>query len=426
MGVVDTVMLGHLSASALAAGALGHIVSFALLIFGFGTLSALDPLISQAHGAGDTRAVGEHLERGAVLGVALSLPIAAALWDIRWLLRLLGQPAAVHDDAGAYAHIIIWGVPAYFLLAVLRQTLQGMSIVRPAVAAILLGNVANVAGNYALIFGHWGAPALGVVGSAWSTSICRWAMLLYVLVAARRQLAPYFKGWSAAALDVRGHLHHLRIGVPIGMHGLFEVAVFYTVALIIGRLGVVPLAGHQIAINLASLSFMVPLGVAGAAATRVGNAIGRADMTAARRAAAASLLVGVGAMVCFSVLFALFPATLARLYIRDPAVVALATSLIQIAAVFQVFDGTQVVSAGILRGAADTARPAVLALVAFWGLGLPIGWYLAFRAGWGPQGLWWGLTLGLAAVTGLFLARIAARFRAQISRVGLSTDPRRR
>ena len=426
MGVVDTIMLGHVSASALAAGALGHIVSFALLIFGFGILSALDPLISQAHGAGDLRAVGEHLERGAVLACVLTLPIGVGLWDIRWLLSLLEQPAAVIDDAGAYARAVIWGVLAYFLLVVLRQTLQGMSIVRPAVMAILLGNLANVIGNYALIFGRWGAPALGVVGSAWSTSICRWAMLAYVLVAARRQLAPYFKGWSMAALDLRGHLHHLRIGVPIGLHNFFELLVFYTVALIIGRMGVVPLAGHQIAINLASLSFMVPMGVAGAAATRVGNAIGRADMPAARRSAAASLILGVGAMVCFAILFGVFPGALARIYIDDPAVVALAASLIQIAAVFQIFDGIQVVSAGILRGAGDTARPAVLAFLAFWGLGLPIGWYLAFSLDWGPHGLWWGLTLGLAVVTILFLARIASRFRTQISRVGLSTDLRRR
>jgi MATE family multidrug resistance protein len=333
-------------------------------------------------------------------------------------LHWLDQPAAVIDDAGAFARGIIWGIVPLFLLIVLRQTLQGMSIVRPAVAAIVLGNVANVAANYAFIFGNWGAPALGVRGAAYSTSLSRWVMLVYLVIAARRQLAPYFQGWSAAALDLRGHLHQLRIGVPIGFHNFFELLVFYTVALIIGRLGVVALAGHQIAINLASLSFMVPLGVAGAAATRVGNAIGRGDMAAARRSAGASLLLGVGVMCVFATVFATLPGVLARVYIRDPAVIAMAASLIQIAAVFQIFDGTQTVSAGILRGAGDTALPAGLALVGFWGLGLPVGWLLAFHFDWGPRGLWWGLTLGLASVTVLFLARIFARFRSDITRVG--------
>jgi MATE family multidrug resistance protein len=182
-------------------------------------------------------------------------------------------------------------------------------------------------------------------------------------------------------------------------------------------MGVTQLAGHQIAINLASVSFMVPLGIAGAAATRVGNAIGRRDMPGARRAAAACLLLGAGVMVVFAALFALLPAPLARLYTGDPVVIAMATALLPIAAVFQVFDGIQVVGAGVLRGAADTTYPAGLALVGFWLIGLPAGWTLAFTAGQGPRGLWWGATIALGAVALLLLARIAHRFRGEIERV---------
>jgi multidrug resistance protein, MATE family len=417
MGVIDTIMLGHLSANALAAGALGHMVTITLMMVGYGVLSALDPLIAQAYGAGDNRALGAHLQRGLAMAAALTVPFALAVWDVRWLLRLLGQPEAVIEDAAIFSRGIIWGTLPYFLFVALRQTSQAMSVVRPAMIAIVIGNVANVVGNYVLIFGHFGAPALGVGGSAYSTSICRWLMLAYLVAASRRQLAPYWQGFTAEALAWRGHRLMLRIGGPIGLHNSVELLVFVTVAFLMGNMGVHELAGHQIAINLASLSFMVPMGISGAAATRVGNAIGRGDMPAARRAAAACLLLGGGVMVVFAVVFAVFPEALARVYTKEAGVIAVAAALLPIAAVFQVFDGVQVVGAGVLRGAADTAFPAGIALVGFWIVGLPLGWALGFPAGLGPRGLWWGLTAGLAAVAVLFLARIAVRFRGTIARV---------
>lgn len=418
MGVVDTIMLGHLSAGALAAGALGHMVTITLLMMGYGVLTALDPLVAQAHGAGDARAVGDHLQRGFVMAVALTLPFVLVMWDIRGLLRLFGQQEEVIGDAAAYSRAILWGCLPYLLFIVLRQTSQAMSVVRPAAVAIVLGNLVNLLGNYILIFGHFGAPALGVAGSAYSTSIARWVMFLYLLLASRRNLAPYWRGFTAEALAMRSYRLMLRIGVPIGLHNSVELLVFVTVAFLMGRMGVRELAGHQIAINLASLSFMVPLGISGAAATRVGNAVGRGSMPDARRAAVACLLFGGGVMVIFALLFGAFPQALARLYTRDAGVIAMAAALLPIAAVFQVFDGVQVVGAGVLRGAADTAFPAGIALVGFWAIGLPVGWALGFPAGLGPRGLWWGLTLGLAAVAVLFLARIAVRFRGVIGRAG--------
>lgn len=418
MGVVDTIMLGHVSAEALAAGALGHIVTIVPLMVGYGVLNSLDALVAQAYGAGDDRAIGDHLQRGAIMAVAITLPLSLALWDVEGLLRLLGQPPAVIGRAAAYAQAIVWGIPAYFLFIVLRQTLQAMSVVRPAMVAIVIGNVANVFGNFILIFGKLGFPALGVPGSAHSTSLCRWLMFLYLLWASRSTLSRYWRGFDAAALAWRGHSLMLRIGIPIGLHNSVELLVFATVAMIMGRMGVVELSGHQIAINLASLSFMVPLGISGAAATRVGNAIGRGDMPGARRAAAVCLVLGGGVMLLFAVLFGVFPEPLARLYTKDAAVIAMTALLLPIAAVFQVFDGLQVVGAGVLRGTADTAFPAGIALVGFWVIGLPAGWYLAFSAGQGPSGLWWGLTLGLAVVAALFLVRIAIRFRSSVTRAG--------
>ena len=416
MGVVDTIMLGHLSAQALAAGALGHIATILLLMACVGVLTALDPLVAQAHGAGDRQAISAHLQRGIVLALAMAVPLAFVFWDIRWLLRLLGQPEVILDDSAAYVRATLWGTPAFFLFFAFRQPLQAMHVVRPAAVAMVIGNLVNVAGNWVLIFGHLGAPALGPKGSALATSISRWTMLFYLVYASRRTLSRYWEGFTAEAVSLRRHLRLLRIGIPIGALNAIEMGLFVGVALLMGRIGVEALGGHQIAINLASLSFMVPLGISGAAAARVGNAIGRGDMPGARRSAAACLLLGMGVMILFALLFGLLPVPLARLYTRDPAVVAIAATLLPIAAVFQILDGAQVVAAGVLRGAADTTFPAAMAILGFWGIGFPFSWYLGFRAGWGPVGLWWGFTAGLAAVTLLYGLRIFLRFRGHIAR----------
>jgi MATE family multidrug resistance protein len=360
--------------------------------------------------------VGDHLQRGLVMAAALSLPISLLMLDTRETLALLGQQPEVIDGAAGYIRAVLWGNLPFFLFTVIRLTLQAQSIVRPAAMAMVVGNVVNVIVNYSLIFGKFGMPALGVVGSAYSTALSRWCMCLYLVIASRRALAPYWQGFNGAAASLRHYARLLRIGLPIGLHNSLELCLFLTVALLIGRMGVAQLGGHQIALNLASLSFMVPMGIAGAAATRVGNAIGRGDMPGARRAAAVCLCLGAGAMALFGLLFASAPRFLASLYTEDAAVLAMAVALLPIAAAFQIFDGVQVVSAGILRGSADTTYPAALALFGFWALGLPGGWYLAVPLGLGPRGLWWGLTLGLAAVSTLFVLRIVSRFRSQISR----------
>jgi MATE family multidrug resistance protein len=416
MGVVDAMMLGRVSAEALAAGALGNISTFPLLIFGAGVLSALDPLVAQAHGAGDRGAVGAHLQRGAVLALVLTIPLSLLIGNVAPVLRLLGQPDAILGEAATYARGLIWGLPAFFLFFAFRQTLQAMSIVRPTAVAIVVGNLVNVAGNWVLIFGHLGFPPLGVAGSAYATSLSRWAMVAWLVWATHKMLDITWRDITREAVDLAHHLRLLRIGVPIGLHQSVEIFFFATLALLVGRMGVVTLAGHQIAINLASLSFMIPVGIGGAAATRVGNAIGRQDMPGARRAAVICLLLGAGASVACALLFVLFPEQLARFYTRDREVIAMAALLLPIGAAFQVFDGVQTVGGGILRGAADTTFPAALAFLGFWVFGLPAGWYLAFHAGYGAAGLWWGMTVGLAAVSLLLVARIAQRFRRTIGR----------
>ena len=416
MGVVDTMMLGRVSEHALASGALGHVMSFGLMVFGMGFLMALDPLVSQAFGAGDHAAVGRHLQRGLVVATVLGAALSVFMWDLAWLMHALGQDANIIDATAGYIRATIPGTVAFLLFTALRQTLQAMSETRQALIAIVTANIANVLANYALIFGKWGAPELGVVGSGIATSISRWTMLVLVALAGWPILGRYFRDLRRAIFRPATYGPLVRLGIPIGFQISLEMWLFTAVALMIGNLGARELAAHQIALNLAALSFMVPLGIAGAAATRVGNAIGRGDSEGTRRSAAVCLGLGAGVMTFSATIFALFPSQLARLYTSEMPVVALAATLLPIAALFQIFDGLQVVGAGILRGAADTRIPAIIAFVGYWLLGLPVAYYFGLHLGHGPRGLWWGLTLGLAAAAVLFLLRIRITLRGEIRR----------
>lgn len=417
MGTVDVMMLGRLDATALAAGALGNAVGFGILMFPFGVLLALDPLVAQAFGARDHDRIRRHFQRGLVLAVVLSLPAGLLMWNTEGALRLLGQKEPILTLASQYIRALIPGSVAFLLFAVLRQTLQSMSIVWPALATIAAANLVNVVANYALVFGNLGFPRLEVVGSAIATSISRWCMFVGLSLIALPMLRRYLGGASWADLRPVRYLHFLAIGLPVGLQVSLEMWVFGTVALLMGSLGTVQLAGHQIALNLAALTFMIPLGIAGAAATRVGNAIGRGDQAAGRLSASVSLCLGAGVMALFALLFWAAPAALSRLFTADSQVIRMAVLLLPIAAVFQVADGAQVVAAGVLRGTADTRWPALIAFFGYWLLGLPTGALLAYRYDWGPRGLWWGLTLGLATVAVLFLLRIRSRFSTTIARL---------
>ncbi len=416
MGTVDVMMLGRVSERALAAGALGNSVAVALTMLPMGIVLALDPLVAQAFGASDEPALRRGFQQGLVLAALLSIPLSAAMWPLDGPLRFLGQQEEIVGLSASYLRALIPGNLAFLLFVAVRHTLQAMSIVRPTLVAIVAANLVNVVANYALIFGHFGFPALGVVGSAWATSLARWTLLLILTLAALRVLRPRLRPW-APLVEPRFLARMLRIGFPIGLQISLEIWFFVTVALLMGNLGARELAAHQVALSLAALSFMVPLGIGGAAATRVGNALGRRSLEGARRSAAVCLGLGGLVMSVSAILFWLFPGLLARLFTDEAGVIALAVTLIPIAALFQVFDGLQVVAFGGLRGSADTRFPAAIAVVGFWLFGLPLGWMLAFRAGLGPRGLWWGFTLGLGAVALLLMWRMKVRFSRPITTV---------
>ncbi len=422
MSTVDTMMLGRVSANVLAAGALGASVSFGIGMLPMGMLMALDPLVAQAFGANDARGVATHFKRGLVSACALSIPVILIMMDLEPILRMLGQQPQIIEPATGYIRAMIPGMPAFLLFVVVRQTMQAMSIIRTSVYAIVFSNLINVVANYGLIFGHLGLPRLEAVGAGVASSVSRWTMLLSLVVLERKRLRALWPARRFRALRWVGYRQLLVIGIPIGFQMSLEMWLFMTVALLMGQLGAQELAAHQIALNLAAVSFMVPLGVAGAASTRVGNAVGRGDMSGARRAALVCLVVGGGVMSISALTFALAPHALARLYSDVPKVVGLAATLLPVAALFQVFDGLQVVGAGVLRGAGDTRVPAIIAFIGYWLLGLPLAYMAAFFFDRGPQGLWWGLTAGLMSVALLFLMRIVRTFRVDIAAIEVAAE----
>jgi MATE family multidrug resistance protein len=417
MGVIDTMMVGRVSREALAAVALGNFYYFAAAIFGMGVLLALDPVISQAVGAQDDAAIARAVQRGFLISLLLTLLASVVLPTARPVLALLRQPAEVVPLAHTYVLGTIPGVAPFFLFVVLRQTLQAMHQTRAIVITIVIANLVNVLVNWMLIFGKLGAPALGVLGAAIATSISRWVMFFLLALLAWPLISKHVDPWRREVYALRPLLQMMRIGAPIGGAYFLEYATFGTIALLMGLLGTVEVAAHQIAINLASLTFMVPMGISAAATVLVGNAIGREDPLGARRAAKAALLSGAAFMSMSAIVFLTAPELLARLYSNDVGVLAIAITLIPIAGVFQVFDGLQVVGAGVLRGAGDTHAPMVIGLLGFWMIGMPVSIYLGLRTPLRAEGLWWGFVFGLAAVAGFLLLRIRYRFSRDLRRL---------
>ncbi|MGH7618421.1 MAG: MATE family efflux transporter [Gemmatimonadaceae bacterium] len=427
MGAVDTLMVGRLSATMLAAVALGNLYFFNVSIFAAGTLMALDPLVAQAAGAGDMDAVARAMQRGVVIATALSIAMCLVLAPAGPVLRVLHQPAEIVPDAAGYLRISIAGTLPFLAFVVLRQCLQAMHRVAPIVITVVVANASNAGLNWVFVYGHLGSPALGVAGSAIATAVSRWVMLLLLLALAWRDLAPHMLPVRRESRQWTPIMEMLAIGVPIGAQQALEAGAFGAIGLLMGVLGTIEMAAHQIAITLAALTFMVPLGVATAAAVRVGHAIGAGDDARAKAAIRAAYLCGVGFMTLTAVLFLSAPRVLASAFTGDARVVALAAVLIPIAGVFQVFDGAQAVGAGVLRGAGDTTFPLVVMLAAYWLVGVPVSAYLGFETELRARGLWWGFVVSLGAV-GFFLylriRRVFSRGVGRLERRGDADTPR--
>lgn len=413
MSVTTTVMTGRLGGVPLAAVGLGGMLYFTGGIVLQGVLFAVSPLAARVLGAGDRAAAGRVGGAGLVLAMMLALPFAAALSWLDQVLGALGYDAALATEIGRYLRAAAWGVPAFLAYAVLRSLLAALSHARAIMVVHTLCLIGHGVLCWALIFGHLGAPALGVTGAGYASAAVQWLTLgglaLCVVVMPGLRGLALVRGALAADRSEIGRI--LRLGVPIGgMRGI-ETGLFMTTGVLMGLLGASVLAAHQLVLNCAGITFMVPLGLANAATVRVALQLGADRTAAARRAGLVALVLGIAFMSATAILFWTAAGAIMRLYldIGDPAnrpIVGIARHLFAIAALFQVFDGVQVIAAGALRGHKDAMVPLLLATIGYWGVGFAGGWLLAFPLGYGAVGLWWGLALGLAAVAMLLTLRL--------------------
>jgi MATE family multidrug resistance protein len=404
MGVVDTIMVGPLGPAAIGAAGVGTAMHMGFAIFGMGVLLGLDTLVSQAYGARDIRECHRWLFDGITLALLMSVPITGLCLLLLWALPWLGFHPDVLVLLRSYFAVILWSTPFLLGFAALRRYLQGMHIVTPIMFALVSANLMNAAVNWILIHGHYGFPPLGVVGAAWATLISRVYMLSVLMVA----VWWYDRGrgsglWHVPRLIDRARLRVLlKLGLPAASQVTAEVGVFALATALAGTLDPISSASHQIALNLAGLAFMIPLGLGSAGAVRVGHAVGAGDPHRASASGWMAIVLGAGFMTASGLVFFAVPHLLIGLFTKDPAVLSVGTSLLRLAAVFQLFDGIQGVITGTLRGIGDTRTPMVVNLAAHWLLGLPVSYGLCFVLGWGVWGLWIGLSLGLI-VTGTIL-----------------------
>ena len=428
LGVVDNMMLGRLSVEALNASALGRLWVSGTWLLGMGLVFGIDPFVSQAHGAGDGKAAGVALQRGILVALLASLPIAISWCFTEELLVSWGQDPALSAEAERYALVQIPGLPFLLAFQALRQYLQGRGIVRPAMWVAIFANGFNAFWNWLLIYGHAGfgpfapIPALGVVGAGIATGLTQvvmFALLLWIVVRWRLGEGAWTP-WSRESFAARGLGRVIAVGTPIALQIGLEMWAFQIATLWAGEIGSNELAAHTIVLNLASLSFMIPLGISIGTATRVGNLIGAGEPRAAQHAAHVAFAMGAGAMAICALVFLVGRHALPLVYLEgnadSAAVLALCAQVLPIAAAFQMFDGLQVVGGGVLRGMGRTTPGAVINLLGYYALALPFASWLAFRMGHGLAGLWWGLSLGLATIALALVVWIVLRGPSRVRR----------
>ena len=397
MGIVDTLMVGRLGADAIGAVGLGSIVFVAVGVFAMGLLLGLDPLVAQAYGARQLAECHRWLVDGLWLSAIVTLPLVGVTLGISALLTGVRLPPTVLPLTRSYLEIVAWSLPPLLLYVAFRRYLQALGHVRPVMIALILANLVNAIVNWILIFGRFGAPALGVAGAAYATLLSRWFMAAFLFGAVVQREASMFPRLSATplAFSAARFRRLFALGLPAAGQAVLEVGVFAAATAFAGRISAQALAAHQIALNLAAFTFMVPYGLASAAAVRVGHAVGRGDRAGVRSAGWTAIAMGVGFMAGAAVVFLVAPRALIGAFTDDRAVIDTAVGLLFVAAVFQLFDGLQGVTTGVLRGVADTRTAMFWNLAGHWCLGLPLGYTLCFVGGLGVVGLWWGLSTGL-------------------------------
>jgi multidrug resistance protein, MATE family len=419
MGIVDTVMVGHLPESARAIGAVSISSNLfnVLAFFGGGLLIGLDTLVAQAFGAGQREDCHRSLVNSIYLSIVMTPFLMLPVWFFGPLLRALHIDPQLATFAIPYMKALALGLFPLLLYFAVRRCLQAMNMAGPIAFALVSANIINALFNWILIYGKWGAPRLGVVGSGWSTAVSR----LYLAVVLVSYLLWYDRRHRTELLKTPVNIDFVRIrrliylGLPAAAQITLEISVFALATALIGRLGAVALASHQIALNTVAFTYMVPLGISSAAAVRVGHAIGRRHPVAAGDAGDTAIFLGAAFMTLAGVALIAFPRWIALMYTPDVIVIRSTTLLLAAGAAFQLFDGIQTVATGALRGAGDTRTPMLCHFTAYWIIGLPLGAWLCFRRGWGAFGIWSGLSLALILIGIVLLVAWRRRVREMIS-----------
>lgn len=415
MGVVDSIMVGKVGAAPLAAASVSNGIFFLVLVFGYGVSMAMSPLVASAHGAQNHKECGVILRQGLLVNVGVGIILFIIVYFAADTIKFMNQPDEIVDQAMRYTKTLAWSIIPVMIFQTYRQFTEGLSMMRPAMITALLANLINVFANWVFIFGNLGMPAFGLVGAGYATFCSRTFMAIALIwyVASAAKLKSFDPTLHYRKIDLGIIRRLLQIGVPSGIQYFFEVSAFAGSAIIIGWIGTKELAAHQIALNLASITFMFALGISAAGTVRVGNAVGRKDIHGIRHAGFSAIILVASVMGFFGLNFIIFRTVFPAFYISDESVIQIASSLLVIAAFFQVSDGTQAVGLGILRGIADVKAPTLYTFLAYWIVGLPVGYLLGFNLGLGVQGVWIGLSLALTVSAILLSVRFNKRSKKQ-------------
>ncbi|OFZ79089.1 MAG: hypothetical protein A2583_09570 [Bdellovibrionales bacterium RIFOXYD1_FULL_53_11] len=407
MGFTGIVALGRVSAPAVSAAGMGASVFGWFMVFGLGILSSLDFFVSHANGAGRKETGYEFFIQGLIIAAAVSIPLITGIAFLSYNLDWFGTNPDLIPDAASFLRILSFSMPLVLLYSVCRQYLQAYSVIVPTVITLIGANVLNAFLTWIFVFGKFGLAPMGAEGSAWSILISR--VILFIALAAYllnwdRQKGGALIGRVQIAFDRAKSVSILKLGLPAALQMVIEVGVFAIVTMLSASLDANSAAAHQIVLNAVSMTFMVPLGISSAAAVLVGRETGKENYAEAARMGWRALKIGAGFMAASGIVLAVFPSSVLAIYTHDAVIARAAGSIILIGALFQLFDGVQVVATGVLRGIAETRKPMIANLVCYWFLGLPLGWWLCFRNNSGIAGLWAGLAIAIAAISIWLLA----------------------
>lgn len=407
VSVADSIMVGRTGTLPLAAASLGNSVFTVIMVFGLGISFSVTPLVAAAEGRKKKNRVSLLLINSLIICGVAGVLLFLLGYLLAPLLHYLHQPTQVVQLAIPYLNILFLSMVPLMVFQGYRQFAEGLSLTRQAMYISIVANLLNILGNYILIYGKFGAPALGMNGAAISTLLSRIIMALMMAwyVHQSKLLQPYQLRWKRKFISTIYMLRIVKLGFPIAVQMIFEVGAFSFSAIMIGWLGATELAAHQIAINVASLTYMMASGIAAAATIRVGQLLGQDNRAEMRTAGYSSMLMAVAFMASAGLILTIFNYYIPLLYVNDPAVIQLAASLLVIAAIFQISDGIQVVGLGALRGLEDVKIPSMISLLAYWVAALPIGYFLCFRLNFGAIGIWIGLLIGLTVAALLLFFR---------------------